>query len=290
MAFKDALRTKDFVVTSHLNLADYSDADALVSHGQVLQPVVDAVHLTESSSAHIAGLAAAALLLQHDIDPIVHMNCRDRNSIALQKDLLGAVALGVTSVVVSRGAKIRKGAELGIRNVFDTTALDFMTWIQGVNQADDVVPGREVMVGANAEVFGPKKSWKPKNLLRKCEAGANFVQLQMCFDMDVARSYMERIVAAKLTHRANIIMTVSTLPSAEVATWMRENVKGALVPDHVIERLERAPDPEREGIEICAELMREIKSIPGVSGVDLLNLGNIESVPAAIEASGVRSP
>lgn len=248
------------------------------------------MHLTESRSLHIAGIAAAALLLQHGIDPIVHMNCRDRNSIALQKDLMGAAALGVTSVLVSRGAKIKDGVKLGIRNVFDTTALDFMTYIQGLNEADDAVPGAEIVVGANAEVFGAGGDWKPKNLLRKCNAGANFVQLQACFDMDVARRYMERIVAAKLTHRANFIMTVSPLPSADVARWVQENVKGALIPDHIIERLEQASDPEREGIDICAELLQELKTIPGVSGADLLNLGNIESIPAAIEASGMRSP
>lgn len=290
MAFKEALRSKDFVVTAHLNLVDHADADSLVRHARILQPAVDAVHLTEASSAHIAGIAAAALVLQHDIDPIIHMNCRDRNSIALQKDVMGAAALGVTSVMVSRGAKIRKGLKRGIRNVYDTTALDLMTWIQGLNQADDAVPGAKLCVGAFAEVFGPAVTWKPKNLARKCNAGANFVLLQACFDMDVARSYMERIVATKLTHRANFIMTLLPLPSAEVALWVRENLKGALIPDYIIERLEQASDPEREGIEICAELMQEIKSIPGVSGIDLLNLGNIESIPAAIAASGVRSP
>jgi methylenetetrahydrofolate reductase (NADH) len=290
MAFKDALRTKDFVVTAHLNLVDLPSADTLIRHGQILQPAVDAVHLTETKSAHIAGIAAAALLLQHDIDPIVHMNCRDRNSIALQKDLMGAVALGVTSVVISRGMKIPKSVELGIRNVFDTTALDFMTYIQGLNQANDAVPGAEIAVGANAEVFAPGDDWIPNNLIRKCDAGANFVQLQVCFDMDVARSYMARIVASKLTHRANFIMALLPLPSADVARWVRENVKGALIPDGIIERLEQASDPEREGIEICAELLQELKSISGVAGADLLNLGNIESIPAAIEASGVRAP
>jgi len=288
MTLKNALRTKEFAVTAHLNLADYADADALVRDGQILQPVVDAVHLTESSTAHFAGIAAAALLLQNDIDPIIHMNCRDRNSIALQKDVMGAAALGVTSVMISRGAKIRKSVEVGIRNVFDTTALDLMTWIQGLNQADNAVSRAEFTVGANAEVFGPADNWKPKNLIRKCDAGANFVHLQACFDMDVARQYMERIVANKMTHRANFIMTVAPLPSAEIARWLQENVKGALVPDSVIERLEQAEDPEREGIEICAELLQEIKSIPGVAGADLLNLGDIRSIPAAIEASGVR--
>ena len=55
-----------------------------------------------------------------------------------------------------------------------------------------------------------------------------------------------------------------------------------------LKRLEQAPDPESEGIDICAELLQELTKIPGVSGVNLFTLGQIETIPAAIEASGVR--
>jgi methylenetetrahydrofolate reductase (NADPH) len=60
------------------------------------------------------------------------------------------------------------------------------------------------------------------------------------------------------------------------------------VPEPVIERLERASDPKSEGIEICAELLRELATIPGVSGANLLTMGELETIPAAISASGVR--
>jgi methylenetetrahydrofolate reductase (NADPH) len=99
---------------------------------------------------------------------------------------------------------------------------------------------------------------------------------------------MARIVAAKLTHRVSFMMALSPLPSAEVARWVRDNVKGALVPDAIIRQLDRAPDPEREGIRLCAELLRELTRIPGVSGANLLALGSLEAIPAAVEASGVR--
>lgn len=114
------------------------------------------------------------------------------------------------------------------------------------------------------------------------------MQLQICFDMDVARNYMTSIVTSKLTRRAAFIMALSPLPSAEAARWVRDNVKGALVPEAVIQRLELASDPESEGIDICAELLREVATIPGVSGVNLLALASLEAIPAAIEASGVR--
>jgi len=288
MTFKDSLKTKDFVVTAHVNMAEAPDAKALLRQGDILRSAVDAVQLTDSTQMHMSGIAAAALLIQQGIDPVVHMNCRDRNRIALQKDLIGAAALGVTSVLVMRGMKIPDSKKLGVRNVFDTPALEFMAYIQNLKQDEDAALSSDFLIGANAEVFDPEADWFPKNLIRKRDAGTNFVQMQICFDMRVVRNYMARIVAARMTHGVNFIMALSPLPSADAARWVRENVKGALVPEPIIERLERSSDPESEGIEICAELLQELTTIPGVSGANLLTLGNLESIPAAIDASGVR--
>jgi len=288
VTFKDALKTRDFAVTAQIDLTEAPDAEALLRQGEILRPAIDAVQLIDSSQMHMSGIAAAALLQRADIDSIIHMNCRDRNRIALHKDLIGAAALGVSSVLVMRGKRIPKSENLSIRNVFDVPALDFMAYIQDLKQAEDASIFSGFVVGANAELFDPGPDWTPNNLIRKCDAGANFVQLQICFDMDVTRNYMARIVASKLTHRASFIAALAPLPSADVARWVRDNVKGALVPELIIERMELASDPEREGIEICAELMQELTTIPGVSGVNLVALGKLENIPAAVEASGVR--
>ena len=101
---------------------------------------------------------------------------------------------------------------------------------------------------------------------------------------------MARIVAAKMTHKVNFITALTPLPSADVARWVRENVRGALVPEPIIERMEQASDPESEGIEICAQLLRELDTIPGVSGANLLTNGQLETIPAAIDAPGLRRP
>ncbi len=289
MTFKDSLKTKDFVVTAHVNLAQAPDAESLIRQGEILRPAVDAVQLTDTIQVHMSGIAAAAILLQQGIDPIVHMNCRDRNRIALQKDFLGAAALGVSSALVMRGKNIQETEMPGVRNVFDTPALEFMSYIQSLKHAENASLASDFLVGASAEIFNPEDNWTPNNLIRKCDAGANFIQMQLCFDIDVVRNYMIHMVRSKLTHRVRFIMALSPLPNADVARWTRDNVKGALVPDVIIERMEQASDPEREGIEICAELLQELASIPGVCGANLLTMGKLETIPAAIEVSGVRA-
>ena len=290
MTFKDALKTKEFVVTAHVNLPQTPDADSVIQQGEILRSAVDAVQLTDSPirQVHMSGIAAAAILLQQDIDPIIHMTCRDRNRIALQSDLIGAAALGVTSILVMRGKKIPGDDKLKAHNVFDTRAKQIMAFIRDLKNVESASLIPDFQVGATATIFDPEADWTPDNLIKKCDAGANFVQLQLCFDMDVLRNYMARIVASKLTHKLHFIMALSPLPSAAVARWMRDNVKSALVPESIIERLEQSSDPESEGIEICAEMLQELAAIPGVSGVNLLTLGNLETIPAAIDASGVR--
>jgi methylenetetrahydrofolate reductase (NADPH) len=290
MTFNDALKTKKFVVTAHVNLAQAPDADSVIRQGEILRPAVDAVHLTDNPGAQVqvSAIAAAALLLQQGIDPIVHMTCRDRNRIALQSDLVGAAALGVTSVLLMRGDRIPEHMKPRVRNVFDTDAKELMAFIQDLKDAETVSLVADFLVGAVATLFDPDADWTPDKLIAKCDAGANFVQTQMCFDMDIVRNYMARMVASKLTHRLFFIMALSPLPSADVARWMRDNVKGTLMPESIIERLEQASDPEREGIDICAELLQDLATIPGVSGASLLTLGNLETIPAAIDASGVR--
>ena len=290
MSFRDALKTKDFVVTAHVNLGLAPDKDSLLQQAEVLRPYVDGVQLTDNPGAqvHLSGLAAGALLVRQGIDPILHMTCRDRNRIALQSDLIGAAALGITSVLVMRGDRIPDHLKPRVRSVFDTDARELMGFARGLRDSQEVPLVADFLIGATATVFDPEPGWTPVNLTTKCDAGANFVQTQLCFDMAVVRNYMAQLVASKLTHRASFLMALAPLPSAEAARWIRQNVKAALVPSPVIERLEQAADPAREGIEMCAEMLAELATIPGVSGASLLSLGGLDAIPAAIEASGVR--
>jgi methylenetetrahydrofolate reductase (NADPH) len=290
MKFKDALRTKDFVLTGHLNLAQVTDAESLIKQGEILRSSVDAVQLADNASMkpQLSSISAAALLIPQSIDPIVHFTCRDRNRIALQKDFFGAAALGVTSVMVMRGKKVPKAKAHAVRNVFDTPANELLAFINGLKDDEAPLIAPDFLVGTNAVIFEPDDDWSPDSLTQKCDAGANFVQLQLCFDMDVLRNYMARIVASKLTHRACFLTALSPIPSAQAARSMRNNIKGALIPDAIIGRLENASDPECEGIDICAELLQEVAKIPGVSGASLITLGGLETITAAIETSGVR--
>ena len=52
---------------------------------------------------------------------------------------------------------------------------------------------------------------------------------------------------------------------------------------------ENADDAGAEGIRICAETIRAMSEVPGIDGVNIVAVGNLEAIPQAIEQSGVNS-
>src|SRR5579864_589723 len=90
-----ALRGGKFVVTAEVAPPVSTDPADLLARALPLRGLATAVNVTDGAGAkaHLSSLAAARLLLDHGIEPILQMTCRDRNRIALQSDLMGALAL-----------------------------------------------------------------------------------------------------------------------------------------------------------------------------------------------------
>ena len=113
------------------------------------------------------------------------------------------------------------------------------------------------------------------------------MQTQLCWDIDIARRYAAALDAAGLTDRVFLLIGLGPIASARSARWMRDNLWGVQIPDSIIERLERARDEKAEGIAICAELIRALAEMRGVSGVHLMAPVGLSAIPAAIRESGV---
>ena len=97
--FKEALSGEAFVLTAELSLSPKLNSTAIVKMAKELSDFVSGVQIPDHTNArpHISNLTASGLLLQAGIDPIMHMNSRDRNRISLQSDLLSAQAVGITA-------------------------------------------------------------------------------------------------------------------------------------------------------------------------------------------------
>jgi methylenetetrahydrofolate reductase (NADPH) len=262
-------------------------------HRQVdtLGELVDGIQVTDNpwSWVQMSAVSAASLVLLKGIDPIPMLTCRDRNRIALQSDLIGLRAMGVTSVLLTQGTKIKDDHQLESANVFDTTSLELVAMAEALNDDPSLGPNENLFIGTGAKVFRAGPAWSAESLKARSDAGARFLQSQFCFNTDIIRQYMDELVRLKLTWKYAVIISLTVLPSAKTAIWLKKNLRQAKIPIRLVERLENAADAELEGIRICAELIQEISEIPGVSGINLMTTGNPESIPAAIKASGLRS-
>jgi methylenetetrahydrofolate reductase (NADPH) len=285
--FRETLEDNKFALTAELNLTGKANAASIKAQGALLQSVVDGVQITDNpyGQVQMSSLAAAGLLIQDGIDAIPQMACRDRNRTALESDLLGARALGVESLVLLRGDGYSTTAG-GPVSVWDLGARELIATAKRMN--DDPEP-HSFHIGSIATVFKPVKGWNPSELIAKVDSGARFIQTQLCFDIPVLKRYLTRLLEAQLTWRSYIVIGIATLPSAATARWLQQNQRGALVPDEIVSRLNDAQDPELEGVQICVELIQQLSETPGVSGVNLMTPGDMATIPAAIQASGIRT-
>jgi len=288
--FRDAIRTQEFVLTAELSLTADSDAASIIEQARILGPYVDAIQVTENQygAIHMSPLAAASILINESIDPVMQLSCCNRNRAALIGDLLGASAVGVSSLLLVRGKKMPDSYQPQPSLVTDVGVDELIATAKVIEEDPDLTNAAGFLIGAVTRAHIPKPDWAAPRLLRKVGAGAQFVQTQICFDMNVMRKFVAHLVNLKLLRRCSVIADVAVMQSAVTARWLRDNLSHALIPNNVIRRLERAQDPEREGIAICSERLREIAGIPGVSGANLISMGSPQMTVDAIEASGLR--
>ncbi len=287
------LRAGEFVVTAEITPPVSTDPAEFLRRALPLKGLATAVNVTDGAGAkvHLSSLAAAHFLVQSGIEPIFQMTCRDRNRLALQGDILGAVSLGIHNILALAGDDPKAGDQPEAKAVYDLDSKGLLAMAHAMRAQNKLPSGTKIdgglhlVLGAADVPIDPPPGWEPKSLRAKAEAGADFVQTQFCMDMGVVRRYAARLLEAGI--KLPILIGVAPIPSARSARWMREKLFGTLIPDPIIERLEKARDPKPEGRKICVEILRELATIPGVAGAHVMAPMNFAEIPLAIEESGV---
>lgn len=289
--FKDAVRRKEFAVSAEIYLRPETDAESVRTQADVLRDAVDGILLTDNQygQLHISTLAAASILLNIGVDPIVQITSRNRNRIALLSDLLGAAALGVSSLLLVAGERAPESFKPRPKPVLDLSATDLIRTAATMNTDENLKKSPDFLVGGVVTPVSPGPNWKPKKMLEKIDAGAQFVQTHTCMNVDVLQKYMKHLVSRKLIQRTGVIVSIAVLESADDAKWIRDNRPNVLLPDAIIERLAGARNARDEGIAICAETIRAVREIPGIDGVSIMATRDLTSIPEAIRLAGLQA-
>lgn len=288
--FKQAIQNGEFLITAEVAPPKGGNVQHMISQALPLKGRVHAVNITDGSRAvmGMSSWAAAVILRQQGLEPICQMACRDRNRIALQADLLGVNALGIHNILALTGDPVKAGDCPDAKAVFELESVRLLQVIRKLNLGCDAnetsLPDGATQLFAGAAVDPQLKSWSglQSRFERKVEAGAQFFQSQLIVDFDRLEKFMTQIASP---HGKPVLAGIFLLKSAKNARFINRNVPGVEIPDWIIERLEQAQDPLREGMAIAAEQIRLAREL--CQGVHLMAVKREDLMPTILDLAGI---
>jgi 5,10-methylenetetrahydrofolate reductase len=280
-----------FVVLAEIEPPKGADASEMVGAATKVKGAVDAFLVPEMSNAvmRMSSLSGAMLLQAKGMDAIMQVNCRDRNRLALQADLLGASACGVGGVMAVSGEDPSFGDHHEARPVYDIQLLELLAAIRGLQSGRDMAGvelagAPQFLVGAAVNSGAPAHELDREvvEMRKKVEAGARFFVTPPVFDLNALEAFRQRVSEFDV----HLIPTVLLLKSLGMARYLQRHMANVTVPGALIQRLQKAPDKVRECTRVAAETMVALREAR-YSGVLISTLGWEQKLPEILGGMGV---
>jgi methylenetetrahydrofolate reductase (NADPH) len=295
---EQVLARGSFAVTAELGPPKSADASVIATKASLLAPVVDAVNITDNQTAvvRLCSMVAAHLAMDHGVEPVMQMTCRDRNRLAMQADILGASALGIKNVLCLSGDHQSFGNHPQAKGVFDLDAINLIRMYKGMRDehqfqsGDEISVAPELFIGCAENPFGDPFELRALRLKKKVEAGADFVQTQCIFNLDKFKLWMEQVRALGLHKEIKILAGITPIKGAGMARYMKSSVPGMDVPQEIVDRIaskEKGAAQQAEGKKLAVEMIKELAEIEGVAGIHIMAVEWEPAVPEIVAAAGL---
>ncbi len=291
------LKAGHFAFTGECGPPKGANVDHLKEKIAHLKGMVDAVNITDNQTAvvRMSSWAASTILIQEGIEPNFQMVCRDRNRLAMQSDILGAYAMGIRNMLCLSGDHQRFGNHPQAKNVFDLDSMQLIGLAKKMRDEGKFLNEEELdvsprlFIGAASNPFADPIEFRVYRLAKKIASGADFVQTQCIYNMDIFRDFMKKAVDMGLHEKCYILAGVTPMKSVGMAQYMAKAVPGMDVPESLIKRLRGAGKGKvaEEGIKFALEQIEEFKEIEGVAGVHLMAIEWEHKIPEIAERAGV---
>jgi len=278
------LSQNKFIYTSELTPPKGIDLSKLINTASDLN-MIDAFNITDNhnSKMTMAPIGLARKLIENNIEPIYQITCRDRNSIAIQSDLLAAYSLGINNILCMSGESAKYGDHPNAKDVFDINSEELIETLTKLNNGYDYANNKldsvtKFNIGA---VVNPGSNMLEKELIKfenKIKNGATFFQTQAIYDPEMLQSII------KIKEDKNIKIFAGFIPvkSVKMANYLNTKVPGINVPENIINLMESTDDPQKTCIEISKEIISEIKGMKGIDGIHIMALGWEHLIPKMI--------
>jgi len=285
--FREKIETGRFVITVEVAPPRGTDTTPLLEEVDLLPGCVDALNVSDNqrSIMRMSPIGAACVLQDHGYDVIVHTTCRDRNRLALQSDLLGAWSLGMRNILAMTGDHPLLGDTVGTKPVYDLDSTQLLQLIQSLNSGRDIMGrrldgGTGFMAGAVVRP-DPHDVMQLLRLDRKVSCRARFIQTQPVYNTEEFKEFIEKVSHLD-TH---IIAGILPIFSLKTVKFIDEKLPGITVPQEVVQRIRNSTDPVEEGIEIAAEIIRELQGVAG--GVHIMPIITHQHTGAILDRAGM---
>jgi 5,10-methylenetetrahydrofolate reductase len=298
-----------FAVTAEIGPPMDADGEVVREKAKRLAGYADGFNITDNQTAvvRLSSIAASVILLQEGVEPVMQMVCRDRNRIAMQSDILGASALGIKNCLCIAGdhqsasASGRLKGHPGAKNVYDIDSIQQVAMLrkmrdEGLQEGGDPINKRPALfIGAAWTPCGDPIDYRPRRLKKKVDAGADFIQTQGVYDVELFASQMKIAGDLGLLDRTAILAGIIVPRSLGMMNYMNTAVAGISIPEELIKRMGDAKkaagedkklskaNQEQEGIKIAVELVEAVREIEGVRGVHLQAIEWEEAIPEVVK-------
>jgi CO dehydrogenase/acetyl-CoA synthase delta subunit len=285
------LNAGEFAVTGELGPPKNGDAQVVRKKANILKGNVDAVNITDCQTAivRMSSIGAGLITQSEGVEPVIQMTCRDRNRIGMQSDILGASALGLKNLLCLTGDHQKFGNHPGAKGVFDMDSIQMLGMVKDMRdnkqfQCGEAIKNNEprLFLGAAANPFAEPFEFRAARLGKKVTSGADFIQTQIIYNVEKFVKFMQMVRDLGIHEKAYILAGVTPPRSLGMARYMKNFVPGMDVTEDVISRMKDAVDKEDEGIDICVDIINQVRAIEGVAGVHIMAIEWEDAVPEIV--------
>lgn len=277
------LRAGEFVATVEIAQPLGTNTAPMLDRVEHLKQWCVAANFTEgaSASSRMSSLGAAMLALKAGMEPVLQIASRDVNRISLQNQVVGAVANGVRNVFTITGDSAMLSRTPKARlDWHDLDAVQMLWTLRRLRDEGIFLGGQKVpeppqfFLGAAASPFSSTPQIQALREHKKINAGAQFLQTQVVFDLEAFDRWLEAIDRRGVLDKVHILAGVCPVRSIEAARHMNDNVPGIIIPPKIMQRLEDAGDGIAEvGYQIALEALEHFRQASGIAGVHIMPMG-----------------
>jgi methylenetetrahydrofolate reductase (NADPH) len=276
-ALERELRSGRFVITAEVTPPLTAATARLKEKILLVKPYVTAVNFTDGSSAvpRMSSAACSAVASSLGTDPVMQISARDNNRNSLQSQAIGANAIGVHNILCLSGDSPRIGPRpRSNMNIVDIDSVQMLWILRRMRDEGIYLDGREIknrpqlFLGAAAAPFALDAALQALRIMKKVNAGAQFLQTNLVFDPDSLDPWLEQLDKLGLLDKVFILAGISPIKTLKLARYLDDNIPGVTIPAPVMKRLADAGDRfAEESVAITVENLLKLKAKKGITGV-----------------------